>query len=197
MKKKQCIQCNKIKDITEFYFRKDNNTYRNECISCQNKRNSVWKKEHPERIRELSQQHHKENPGKRIVRAIKYRCENPKCDHYKYYGGRGIKCDITVSEVNKLYIRDNAKDMKRPSIDRKNNDGDYCYDNCQFLEYEENFLKSRKKQIIQLSKIGTEIKIWDSIMNASRKLKIEHTNIISVAKGKRTFASGYRWKYVD
>lgn len=31
---KTCIKCNQTKELTEFYYRKDNNTYRNECKIC-------------------------------------------------------------------------------------------------------------------------------------------------------------------
>ena len=31
---KECVKCHKVKPLSEFYFRKDNNTYRAECKEC-------------------------------------------------------------------------------------------------------------------------------------------------------------------
>lgn len=39
--------------------------------------------------------------------------------------------------------------MKKPSIDRKDNDEHYTYDNCQYIEFEENRIKDRCKPILQ------------------------------------------------
>jgi hypothetical protein len=38
--------------------------------------------------------------------------------------------------------------MVDPTIDRKDNDGDYTFDNCQYLERWENTLKSNKKDYV-------------------------------------------------
>jgi len=78
----------------------------------------------------------------RILKNIKQRCNNPSASGYKYYGGRGIGCLITVTEIIKLWFRDKAHLMKKPSIDRINNDGHYCLDNCRFIELSENVKKS-------------------------------------------------------
>lgn len=77
-------------------------------------------------------------------RNIKDRCNNPKNHAYKYYGGRGIKCLITLEEVEFLWQRDNANLMNKPSIDRINNDGDYTFENCRFIELKENVKKGSK-----------------------------------------------------
>ena len=63
---------------------------------------------------------------------------------YYRYGGRGIKCKITSDEVRRLWIRDKAHLMKRPSIDRINNDGHYSFNNCRFIEIEKNISESWK-----------------------------------------------------
>jgi len=34
METKQCTKCKRVKSINEFYFRKDNKKYRNECKEC-------------------------------------------------------------------------------------------------------------------------------------------------------------------
>ena len=34
MKTKKCSKCGEVKELSEFYFRKDSQEYRNECKKC-------------------------------------------------------------------------------------------------------------------------------------------------------------------
>ena len=70
--------------------------------------------------------------------AARQRCTNPSCINYKWYGGKGIRMLLTKLEIELLYRRDHADEMKRPSIDRINPNGDYHLGNCRFLELSEN-----------------------------------------------------------
>ena len=79
--------------------------------------------------------------NKRWVRtfyAIRQRCNNPNYYGYHRYGGRGIQCHITKDELMILWFRYGADKMNNPSIDRINNDGDYTFENCQYIENREN-----------------------------------------------------------
>lgn len=75
--------------------------------------------------------------------SAKQRCNNPKCDSYKYYGDRGIKFLMTVEDFKFLWFRDQAWLLKHPSIDRKDPDGNYELGNCQFIELAANKKKQR------------------------------------------------------
>lgn len=77
--------------------------------------------------------------------AMKQRCFNPNLPIYKYYGGRGITvCDEWKDDF--VAFRDwalaNGYDDTL-TIDRIDNDGDYCPQNCQFLTRSENAAKQR------------------------------------------------------
>ena len=74
---------------------------------------------------------------------IKARCLNPKNAAYKLYGGRGIRCFFTVGDIKFLWKRNRADLLKSPSIDRKDNDGNYELENCEFIERGENARKAR------------------------------------------------------
>ena len=75
------------------------------------------------------------------LKAIRHRCNNPNNSSYQWYGGRGIKCLLTTKELKELWIRDKAFEMEFPTIDRIDNDGNYTFDNCQFIENIDNVKK--------------------------------------------------------
>lgn len=143
----------------------------------------------------------KKYPWKIVFNSIKQRCNNPKNKDYKNYGGRGIKCLITVKEIKKLWFRDKAYNLNQPTIDRKNNDKNYTIKNCQFIEMLDNIAKQDKKAVIQkLSKPITQydfegnfIRSWKSITKAERSLKCTHVS--GVCNGNRKTAGGFIWKF--
>jgi hypothetical protein len=138
---------------------------------------------------------HIQEPWIRPLIHLKQRCENKNDNAYKDYGGRGIKCLITKDEVKVLWFRDKAYLMEKPSIDRKDNNGNYCFNNCQFLELPENSCKDKRKPILQYDLNNNFIKEWNSQSDASRELKISTGNLSQVCQGKRPTASGYIWRY--
>ena len=69
---------------------------------------------------------------------MKARCQTSTTRKYKYYGGKGIKCLLTMEDVERLWHRDNAAAMRSPSLDRRESSGDYVFDNCQFIEFDDN-----------------------------------------------------------
>lgn len=145
----------------------------------------------------------KNNPWYSIYCDIKTRCNNLNFIGYEYYGGRGIKCLITLLEVKQLWFRDKAYFMKKPSINRIDNDGDYTFDNCEFLELEKNITEMNKrvfsKIVLQFDKQGNFIKEWPSASEAGRQLHIDKGNIIRVClqqKHHKT-AHGFIFTYKD
>jgi hypothetical protein len=80
----------------------------------------------------------KERPWIKHYNAARDRCRTKTHNSYKNYGARGIKFLMTTGDFKFLWFRDKAYLMKRPSIHRINNDGNYELDNCCFIELTEN-----------------------------------------------------------
>lgn len=137
-------------------------------------------------------------PWKKTLRNIKYRCNVLTCEFYHRYGGRGIKCLITAEELKELWFRDKAYLMKKPSIDREDNDGNYTFDNCQYIEWRENAEKAndlKRKAILQYDLNGIFIKEWKSINDAARKLKIDKSFICRAIKLKHNYVFNSIFRY--
>ena len=100
-----------------------------------------YRKAHPEfvergrkYIRQYMKKRKAESPWLSHYYWAYTRCNNPKATNYSRWGGRGIRLHLTKEEIEILYKRDGAKDMKRPSLHRINNDDNYQFSNCQFIE---------------------------------------------------------------
>lgn len=81
------------------------------------------------------------NPWYDSWQAARQRCTNPKNPRYKYYGAKGIVFDLLKADCAALWIRDNAKSLQRPSLDRIDPAKGYVFDNCRFIELSENTRK--------------------------------------------------------
>jgi hypothetical protein len=176
-----CSHCKKEKPFTDFYKDKSNKSgVLYICKKCN--------KEYQLNLKE-------KYPWKRFLRSIKNRCNNKNAYKYNRYGGRGIKCQITLEEVKELWFRDKAYEMKRPSIDKIDNDSHYSIDNCRFLELSKNAENGNIKKVLQYELNGVFVKEWDGIKIAGKELHIAETNISSCCVGKRASAGGYIWKH--
>jgi len=98
---------------------------------------------------EYQQTYRKAHPWYISHCRAKSRCENPKNNRYYHYGARGIKCQITIGDVEYLWKRDGAREMKIPSIHRIDSSKNYTLDNCAFIEKTLNssFAGKKKKGI--------------------------------------------------
>jgi transposase len=95
----------------------------------------------------------KDNPWLSHYKAAKQRCTNPKCESYRFYGERGIKFLMSVADFKFLWFRDKAWLLKKPSIDRIDQDGNYELSNCQFIELVANKKKQRFHNQFTVNKV--------------------------------------------
>ena len=66
----------------------------------------------------------------------------------------------------------------------------YAYDNGTKIP-------PHQRKVYQCKKNGEIIKLWESLAQACRELKIYESNIAKVCNGKRSQTGGYKWKYAD
>lgn len=131
---KECNNCHKSLPINEFY------KHRAICKKCY----SITTKQYREspkvkvQMAQTRRNLRKSSPWYKTYDAICGRCNISTTHGYNRYGGRGIKCLITPTELKELWFRDGAEFMEKPSIDRLNSDGHYIKENCRYIEMKEN-----------------------------------------------------------
>jgi len=115
-------------------------------------------------------EHRKKQPWYVSWVSAKNRCNNRNNPGFKHYGGRRIQFDLPFWYMGVLYYRDKAPLMKTPTIDRIDNNKNYIYDNCRFIERSEN-----------TSKRNRENTPWNKGMHHSKETKLK----ISISQKKR------------
>lgn len=97
------------------------------------------------------------------------------------YEKYGIKFLMTLENFEGLWFKHKAYNMKKPSIDRIDNFGNYTLENCQFIEYSINSGKrDRKRRDIGVRRepyIKHNIKYWKS------GIKISDSQKTAMSKG--------------
>jgi hypothetical protein len=185
MKTKKCKKCKQIKILKNFWIdNRAKSMYHSVCKNCCSLNRKV---------------NHKLHPEFKILQGIKTRCNNKNHPTYKYYGGRGIKCLITIKEICYLMKRDKYFKLNKPEIDRKDNNGNYELNNCQFIEKRKNIGKKNRenfsKPIIQIDLKGNLIKEWESITLASKKYNVTIQTISYALRNKTPTFKQFLWRY--
>ena len=105
-----------------------------------------------------------------IWKSMKRRCTKEH-DSYKNYGGRGITvCDEWLNSFEKFY-----EDMGEPTtntheIDRIDNDGNYCKENCRWVSPKENCRNRRNNRVITYNDETLCVSEWSERLGGSRHL---------------------------
>lgn len=107
----------------------------------------------------------------RIFNGIKIRCNNKKDTGYYRYGGRGIKCEWKdfmefKKDMYKSYLYHIKKyGEKDTSIDRIDNNGNYCKENCRWATRKENINNISSNVKITFKGKTKNLGQWAEILN--------------------------------
>lgn len=83
-----------------------------------------------------------------IWAVMRDRCSNKNCEHYKDYGGRGIKvCERWQRFEN--FLADMGEAPPGLTIDRIKNDGDYELSNCRWATRKQQMRNTRNNRMIE------------------------------------------------
>lgn len=113
-----------------------------------------------------------------IWNNMRERCRNPKTKEYPCYGGRGIKvCDEWLNNFQAFYdwAMVNGYDETAPrgqcTIDRIDNDGNYCPENCRWTTAKVQANNTRRTRFIELDGERHSVTEW------ARRLGINQSTI--------------------
>lgn len=133
-------------------------------------------------------------PLYQVWRDMKKRCYSPKCKSFSNYGGRGIKvCDEWVNDFDTFskWALNNGYSSEL-TIDRINNDGDYCPDNCRWVSRQEQNRNTRRNHHITYMNETHTLAEW------CRKLDVNYyTALARIYRGctsAEMILSKERWK---
>ena len=127
--------CGEMKEV--YYYNMTSGKSTN-CIKCQGKKISKYMTTHGESGTKLYY----------VWNTMRKRCSVPSVNCYKNYGGRDIK---VCKEWNESWetFRDFALShgyREGLQIDRIDNNGDYCPENCRFVTHAENSRNTRRNR---------------------------------------------------
>jgi len=104
----------------------------------------------------------------RIWVNMKTRCDNKNDVHYKDYGGRGIAYDSKWATFDGFW--NDMKDgyISNLTIDRINNSGNYCKENCRWSTRGEQNTNQRQNVFIKYDNIVDTVTGWARRLGISR-----------------------------
>lgn len=101
--------------------------------------------------------------------AMKGRCENPNREKYKDYGGRGIKVCEEWKEASNFVLWALSHGYEHGlQIDRIDNDGDYCPENCRFVTPKENSRNKRNSKWLTVNGETKTVAEWCELLGLNQ-----------------------------
>ena len=105
-----------------------------------------------------------------VWETMRSRCKNPHRQKYNDYGGRGISVckewDEDCEAFCKWALENGYKDGLQ--IDRIDNDGDYCPDNCRFVTPKQNSRNRRNTVFLTVGVFTKCVSEWCELLPISQ-----------------------------
>lgn len=137
----------------------------------------------------------------KMWQSLKARCDNINNKCYKNYGGRGIVYDPRWKDFEEfkkdmyfkyLYSKKQLK-IKSPSIERIDVNGNYNFENCTFVRFEDQMKNSRAiRSFIAVSPKGEEF-TTKNVNEFSKKYGLNPNHVYECLDGKANHHKG--WKF--
>jgi len=111
-----------------------------------------------------------------VWHRMKQRCLNKKKDNYKNYGGRGITvCERWLKFENfrdDMYLsyKEHKLNNKYTSLDRMNNNENYCKENCRWATCKEQQNNTRYNYLLTYKRQTLNITQWAKKLNINRNV---------------------------
>jgi hypothetical protein len=133
------------------------------CKECSNKSRSSKHSKH-----KMSESFKADNPlgyaTYCVYKTMKARCSNVKNAMYENYGGRGIKvCERWLNSYDNFILDMGIKPTMKHQIERIDNDGNYCPENCKWATPEENARNKRNTFFITVDGKTKTSQEWSEI----------------------------------
>jgi len=91
--------------------------------------------------------------------SMRERCNNKNHDHYSYYGGRGIAvCERWKSFDN--FLSDMGEKPEGMTLDRRDNSGPYCPENCQWATRSQQMRNTRHNRMVTYDGVTMTVTEW-------------------------------------
>ena len=91
------------------------------------------------------------------------RCYNESCRDYRYYGGRGIKICERWLESFENFLEDMGLRPEGCTLERKDNNGDYCPENCVWATRAVQSSNTRSTKLITFEGETHSVSEWERI----------------------------------
>lgn len=127
-----------------------------------------------------------------VYNSMKSRCNNPNNKAYKHYGGRGIKvCELWEQKyfgrlwfINWAYKHGYQEGL---TIDRIDNDGNYCPENCRWVDRTTQANNKRNNVFVEINGKRLTVSQWAKKTHRTREQMLK---VLKETFGNDVFDNG-------